>query len=129
DDGVEARAVLSLARALRDRPVDVVLRHRVRARLLDRVLEREVVRRVAAAFLGRDDDRARELREELSALRVGRAFLVLDRRPLAMPLQTFPPSTDPGSTRAAACRRSAPGGTTRRGTCPVARAPDGRPPR
>ena len=47
--------------------------------------EREVGRRVAAALLRRDDDRARELREELAALGVGGALLVLDRRPLAMP--------------------------------------------
>ena len=54
-------------------------------RLLDRVLEREVAGRIAAALLRRHDDRARELREELAALRVRGALLVLDRRPLAMP--------------------------------------------
>ena len=85
DDRLERSRVRVRAGALRDRAVDVVLRHRVRPRLLDRVLEREVVRGVAAALLRRDDDRARELREELAALRVGGALLVLDRRPLAMP--------------------------------------------
>ena len=43
------------------------------------------------ALLRRDDDRARELREELAALRVGGALLVLDRRPLAMPGHSSPP--------------------------------------
>ena len=71
--------------------------------------EREVVGRVAAALLRRDDDRARQLREELAALRVGGALLVLDRRPLAMPGQADPPSRDRGTARGAACRRSAPG--------------------
>ena len=41
--------------------------------------------------LRRDDDRARQLREELAALRVGGALLVLDRRPLAMPGHSSPP--------------------------------------
>jgi hypothetical protein len=67
------------ARALRDRAVDVVARHRVRLRLLDRVLQREVVRRVRPTLLRSDDDRLRQLREELPALRVGGALLVLDR--------------------------------------------------
>jgi hypothetical protein len=85
DDDLECRAVRALARALRDRALDVVLGHRVGARLLDRVLERKVRARVGAALLGCDHDRARQLREELAALRVGGALPVLDRRPLAMP--------------------------------------------
>jgi hypothetical protein len=85
DDRLERRGVGVCTGTLRDRAIDVVLWHRVGLRLLDRVLEREVVARVATAFLRRDDDRARELREELAALRVGRALLVLDRGPLAMP--------------------------------------------
>src|SRR5207248_2526416 len=112
DDRLECGRVRSLAGALRDRALDVVLRHRVGARLLDRVLQREVAGRVAPALLGGDDDRARELREELAAPGVGRALLVLDRRPLAMPGQGSPPR---GRARATACRPSAPGGTTRRG--------------
>ncbi len=123
DDGVEARPVRVRARALRDRAVDVVLRHRVRARLLDRVLEREVRRRVGPALLRRDDDRARELREELAALGVGRALLVLDRRPLAMPGHSAPPSPAPGTARVLACRPSARGGTTRAAAARRGRAP------
>ena len=85
DDRLERVRVGAVARALGDRALDVVLRHRVRLRLLDRVLQREVVGRVSPALLRRDDDRARELGEELAALGVGGALLVLDRRPLAMP--------------------------------------------
>ena len=77
DDGLEACPVGALARSLRDRPLDVVLRHRVRARLLDRVLEREVGVRVGSAFLGGDHDRPRELREELAALASAAPFLCL----------------------------------------------------
>jgi len=40
---------------------------------------------VTAAVTRGDDQRARELREQLPAPRVGRALLVLDRGPLAMP--------------------------------------------
>src|SRR5581483_7396279 len=107
---------------LRDRTVDVVLRHGVRARLLDRVLEREVGARITAALLRRDDDRARELREELAALRVGRALLVLDRRPLAMPGHSSPPVRDSERARGYACRRSAPDGKRGRARGPRARA-------
>src|SRR5581483_4436577 len=126
DHGRELGRVGPLACALGDRTLDVVLRHRVGARLLDRVLEREVAARVGAALLRRDDDRARELREELAALRVGGALLVLDRRPLAMSGQGSPPR---GRARAAGCRRSARGGTTRPGTGPGARARGDRRPR
>ena len=57
------------------------------------------------------------------ALGVGRALLVLDRRPLAMPGHASPLGRAPGTARAHACRRSAPGGTTRRGNGPAAAAP------
>src|SRR5207249_7927020 len=59
-------------------------------------------------LLRRDDDRARELREELAPLRVGRALLVLDRGPLAMPGHSSPPVPGRERARAPACRRSAP---------------------
>src|SRR5262249_7611648 len=117
------------AGALGDRALDVVLRHRVRLGLLDRVREGEVVGRVPPAFLGGDDDRPRELREELPALRVGGALLVLYGRPLAMPGQLHPPVPIRGTAGGAACRRSVPDGTRRRGSAPRARAPDDRRPR
>src|SRR4029077_17966354 len=91
--------------ALRDRPVDVVLGHRGGPGLLDRVLEREIACRIRAAVLRRDDDRARQLREELAALRVGGTLLVLDRRPLAMPGHSLPPSRCSGTARGRAYRR------------------------
>src|SRR5439155_13043258 len=98
------------------RAVDVLLRHRVAPRLLDRVLEREVPGRIASALLRRHDDRARELREELAPLRVRRALLVLDRRPLAMPGHSTPLSPRSGRSRGREYRRSAPDGTRRRGS-------------
>src|SRR5919206_229334 len=91
--------------------------------LLERVREREVRGRIGPALPRGDDDRARELREELAALGVRGALLVLDRGPLAMPRHAFPPPPAPGSARARACRRSAPGGTRRRGSGPAGAAP------
>jgi hypothetical protein len=104
-DRLELARVGVGARPLRDRAIDVVLRHGVGARLLDRVLQREVGGRVAAAFLRGHDDRPRQLREELAALRVRRALLVLDRRPLAMPGHSTPPVSDAETARGCACRR------------------------
>ena len=66
--------------------------------------------------LRRDDDRARELREELAALRVGRALLVLDRRPLTVTRHTSPLRRVAGSARGRGCRPSARDGTRRRGS-------------
>src|SRR6185369_674616 len=68
-----------------DRALDVVLRHRVVAGLLDRGREGRVGVGIRSAFTRRDDDRARELGKELATLRVRRALLVFDARPLAMP--------------------------------------------
>ena len=68
-----------------DRPLDVVLGHRCGASLLDRILQCEVPRGIGAAVLGGDDQRARQLREQLTALRIRGALLVLDRAPFGMP--------------------------------------------
>ena len=57
DDRLEARSLGVGTRSLRDRPLDVVLGHRVGARLLDRVLEREIPGGITATLLCRDDDR------------------------------------------------------------------------
>ena len=87
-----------------DRALDVVLRHGVVARLLDGRRERAVPLRVRSAVAGGDDDRARELREELAPLRVSGALLVLDGRPLAMPGQRSPPGQGRGTARGHGCR-------------------------
>src|SRR5207249_10617432 len=81
----------------------------------DRVLHRQVAGWIRPSLFRRDDDRARELREQLAALRIGRALLVLDRRPLAMPGHSLPPLPQPGTARARAYPPSAPGGMTPRG--------------
>src|SRR5207249_3827251 len=114
DDLLERLAIGAGAGAARDRSLDVVLRHRIGARLLDCFLQGEVRGRVGPALTSRDDDRARELREELSPLRVGGALLVLDRAPLAMPGHGPPPARVRGSARGHGCRPSVPGGTKRR---------------
>src|SRR5580765_5767215 len=84
-DRLEGLRIGVSARAACDRALDVVLRHGIGARLLDRVLQGEVAGWIGSPLLRRDDDRARELREQLAALRVSGTLLVLDRRPLAMP--------------------------------------------
>src|SRR5205807_9846874 len=101
-------------RAAGDRALDVLLRHRVRARLLDRVRECQVGDGIWPTLSRGDDDRARELREELPPPCVGGALLVLDRRPLAMPGHSTPLARGPGNARGRGCRLSAPGGTRRR---------------
>ena len=83
-DGVVGLAAGVGARAAGDRALDVVLRHRHGPRPLDGVRERDVGVRVGPALLGGHDDGARELREELAALGVGGALLVLDRGPLGV---------------------------------------------
>ena len=83
-DRVVGLAVGVGAGAARDRALDVVLRHRDGPRALDRVGEVDVGVGIGPALLGGHDDGARELREELAALGVGGALLVLDRRPLGV---------------------------------------------
>ena len=122
-DLLEAVGVGVRAGASRDRALDVVLGHRVGARLLDRVREREVRGRVGPAVTRGDDQRARELREELAALLVRRALLVLDRAPLAMPGHSPPLGRGRETARARACRRSAPGGRPRRSCGPPGGGP------
>src|SRR6185295_455053 len=123
DDRLEGLRIRIRARAARDRALDVVLRHGIGARLLDRVLQREVAGWIGSPLLRRDDDRARELREQLAALRVGGALLVLDRRPLAMPGHSSPPVPNSRTVRAPAYLPSAPGGTMPRGSARRERAP------
>ena len=90
-DGLISRRIGARPGALGDRAFDVVPRHRVFARLLDRVLEREVAGRVGTSVARGDDDRPRQLGEELAPLGVGRPLLALDRCPLAMTGQGSPP--------------------------------------
>ncbi len=84
DDPLDRGRVGALAGAAVDRPLDVVLGHRVLLRLVDRERQRRIALGVAAALTRGDADRPRELREQLSPLRVGRSLLVLDRRPFRM---------------------------------------------
>jgi hypothetical protein len=78
---LERRGVVPAAGALGDCAIDVVLRHPCVLRLLDRVGQRRVARRVTAAVAGGDLDRAAQLREQLPALGVDRLLLVLDLGP------------------------------------------------
>src|SRR5918998_5611413 len=79
--GLPRRRVGVVARALGDRPLDVVLRHARVACLLDRGREGRVAGRIGPAVARGDLDCTRELREELPALGVRGALLVLDRGP------------------------------------------------
>jgi hypothetical protein len=82
--GLERSRVAALAGPLRDRALDVVLRHRRVLGLLHGERERRVALDVAAAVLRGDGDRARELGEELAAAGVDDRLLVLDPGPLGM---------------------------------------------
>ena len=75
---------LAAAGAFLDRPLDVVARHVGRAALEQHHPQARVHVRVAAAQLGGDGDFLAQLREDLPALRVHRAFEVLDLCPFAM---------------------------------------------
>ena len=89
EDPLDRLGVGADAGAAVDRPLDVVLRHRGVAGLLDRRRQGRVAVGVAAAIARRDGDRPRQLGEELAALGVGGALLVLDRRPLRMSGHTW----------------------------------------
>src|SRR4029077_10270387 len=81
-DALDRRRVVALARAAVDCTLNVVLGHRGVAGLLHGETEGGVGVDGAAAITCRDRDRARKFGEELAALRVRGALLVLDRRPL-----------------------------------------------
>src|SRR5207248_11632790 len=97
DRALDRRGVRSLPGPAVNRPLDVLLRHRRVTRLLDGEAERWVGVDVAAAVAGGDGDRARELREELAALGVGGALLVLDRGPLRVTGHSFDSRRGPGT--------------------------------
>ena len=128
DDRLEGRAVSALARALRDRTVDVVLRHRVRARLLDRVRERDVGGRSPPPSFAATRIERESLVNSLPRLASAAPFLCLIVDHLLCP-DPDPAGRAVGTVGAPACRRSAPGGTARRGLDPRARAPGARRPR
>src|SRR5205814_5940536 len=77
-----------LTRALLDRALDVVLRHRAGLRGIDGGAQPGVAIRVAATLLRGDRDFADQLREQRTALRVSRGLVVLDLLPFAMACHT-----------------------------------------
>src|SRR5206468_1066422 len=82
-------------------------------RLLDRVIQRRVAARVAAAGARRNLDVLDQLCEQLAALCVDDRLLVLGRGPLGVAGHiSSAPSPCPRSNRAPAGHRSARGGTT-----------------
>src|SRR4029077_12864883 len=84
DDLVVARPVALGARAALDRALDVVPGNRVVACLLDGRCQGHVAFDAGSALARRHLDGAEELREELTALRVGSALLALDRAPFGV---------------------------------------------
>src|SRR5690606_19715641 len=102
-DGDAARAIafvarllvalaFELARPALDRALHVVLGHALRLRLLDRETKPRIRRGITASGAGRDRDLADELREDLAALCVLRAFSESDVRPLAVTRHVTAPS-------------------------------------
>ena len=83
------RYAFGLAGAALDGPFDVVLGHADFAGLVNGIAKLEVGFRVAAAVPRGDDDRPAELAEELAALGVDGAFLVLDGCPVGMSRHGF----------------------------------------
>ncbi len=77
-----------LARALLDGSLDVVGGHVGRLRVVEDAAQPRVRGRITATDSGRDGDLADELREELAALGVDGALLVLDRMPLGVSRHT-----------------------------------------
>src|SRR5690606_31754756 len=78
-----ARA-FELAGTAFDRALDVVLRHALRLRLVDRKTQPRGRRRIAAAFPGGDRDLANQLREDLAAFDILGPFPEADVGPLAV---------------------------------------------
>src|SRR5690606_3764549 len=93
-DLLVARA-LELAGAALDRALDVVLRHALRLRLLDRETQAGIRCRIAAAAAGPDRDLSSELRAALAALSVLRA----------LPEPCVGPCAVPGHVTALRCLR------------------------
>src|SRR5581483_6247698 len=89
DDALDRSGIPALAGAAVDRALDVVLRHRRVAGLLDGQPECRIRVDVAPAVTRGDRDRAGQLREELAALGVGCSLLVLDRGPLRVTGHAF----------------------------------------
>ena len=83
DDFFEV-AAFELAGAALDGPLDVVLGHTDGLGVVDGVAEAQVGVRVAAAVLGRDDDRLGQPAPELAALGVNQGLLVFNARPMGM---------------------------------------------
>src|SRR6185312_5743022 len=104
-DGLVGVGALAAARRPGDRALDVVLRHGVRPRLRDRRRQGGVRLGIRPALLGRDDDRARELREQLAATLVLGALLVLDRRPLGVTAHAAASSLPPTISAKRPCSR------------------------
>ena len=75
---------LELTRALLDRALDVLLRHRAAARRVDGETEPRISGRITAAELGGHGDFANELREQRATLLVSRGLVVLDLLPFTM---------------------------------------------
>src|SRR5205807_2903212 len=84
DDGLDRLRVAVRTGSLRDRALDVVLRHARVLRLLNRVRERGVAGRVPPTLARSHLDRARELREMGALTGVGDRLLVLYLRPFGM---------------------------------------------
>src|SRR5687768_3420147 len=81
---------LELSRTLLHGALDVLLRHRRRARSLDCGAKTRITGGIASAELGRHRDLANELGEMRAPFRICGRFVMLDLLPLAVTSHSFP---------------------------------------
>src|ERR671919_1910666 len=84
NDLVEVLRVVAFTGAAFDCPLDIIVRHALGPRRLDRAPQTWIAIGIAAAGLRSDGDFLRQFAEDLAAFRVNHAFETLDLRPLAM---------------------------------------------
>ena len=83
-DLLEVLNVFALAGAAFDGTLDVIVRHALRSRNLDRAAQTRIAIRITPAGFRGDGDFLRQLAEDFAASRVNCAFETLDLRPFAM---------------------------------------------
>src|SRR4030095_6738994 len=84
NDLIEMLRVIALAGAAFDCALDIIVRHALGPRRLDRAPQTRSALGIATAGFSGDGDFLRQLAEDLAAFRVDRAFETLDLRPFAM---------------------------------------------
>src|SRR4030095_5238192 len=81
---IEMLRVIALAGAAFDGALDIIVRHALGPRRLDRAAQTWIPIGIATAGFSGDGDFLRQFAEDLAAFRVDRAFETLDLRPFTM---------------------------------------------